>query len=268
MTPARPFLDSVMPTAAAAHARQVARTGGFLAITGAMLPAYLARRRLAPPAARARLTDRWVARWSQSLLDLFGIRLILEGADPANTAPGKLVVANHRSTIDVGILLRHFGGHMVSRADLAQWPVVGPAARSVGTIFVDRTDIASGAAALRAMRETLQRGETVIVFPEGTTFADDEVRPFHAGPFVAAHTAKVAVVPVGLAYGHTSGAAFVNETFLSHLGRMARTPSSQVAMVIGDALAFDSSRRARDLTELAHGAVSGLVKRARMLADG
>ena len=58
-------------------------------------------------------------------------------------------------------------------------------------------------------------GQTVIVFPEGTTFAGDEVRPFHAGAFVAALRTGAEIVPVGLAYQRGSGAAFVDESFLA-----------------------------------------------------
>ncbi len=108
---------------------------------------------------------------------------------------------------------------MVSRADLAGWPLIGFAARSVGTVFVDRADAASGASALRSMRTHLAAGSSVIVFPEGTTFPDDEVRPFQPGAFVAAARAGVDVLPVGLAYETGSGAAFFGEAFTAHLAR-------------------------------------------------
>ena len=50
------------------------------------------------------------------------------------------------------------------------------------------------------MRERLRRGITVGVFPEGTTFPDDEVREFQAGAFVAVAREKGIVLPVGIAY--------------------------------------------------------------------
>ena len=135
---------------------------------------------------RDRVRERWVARVvRRPASPLRSARAITSGTAPPQ-GRGHLVVANHRSTADILVLLRAFGGHMVSRADLARWPLVGVAARAVGTVFVDRANAASGANAVRAIRDRLAEGHTVIVFPEGTTFPDDEVRPFHAGAFVAA----------------------------------------------------------------------------------
>ena len=114
-------------------------------------------------------------------------------------------MTNHRSAIDIGVVLATFGGTMVSRADLASWPVVGAAARAVGTVFVDRSSAKSGAATIRAIQKHLEEGQTINLFPEGTTFDGDEVRPFHGGAFVSAVRAEAEVLPVGLAYPRALG---------------------------------------------------------------
>jgi 1-acyl-sn-glycerol-3-phosphate acyltransferase len=48
------------------------------------------------------------------------------------------------------------------------------------------------------IEETLRRGESVFVFPEGTFTAQSGVRPFHLGAFKAAIAAQRPVVPVAL----------------------------------------------------------------------
>jgi 1-acyl-sn-glycerol-3-phosphate acyltransferase len=240
---------------------------GFGALTGAMLPAFLAHERLSHPGDRDHVRERWVAAWCGALLRLFGVRVLTRGAVPLS-GRGHLVVANHRSTADILVLLRAFGGHMVSRADLAQWPLVGVAARAVGTVFVDRADAASGANAVRAIRDRLAEGRTVIVFPEGTTFPDDEVRPFHAGAFVAALRSGADVVPVGLAYGTGSGAAFVNESFPAHLARMSEARPSDVVLSVGEPIVVRERARASELRDRAHAEVQRLVGEARRLVDG
>jgi len=245
--------------------RRAARIAGFGALTAAMLPAFMAHRRLSPERRRDGVRRRWVGAWSGALLGMFGVRAIIQGAPPA-PGPGRLVAANHRSTADILLLLQTFGGHMVSRADLAGWPLVGAAARSVGTLFVDRSSASSGATAVRTIRTRLVAGDTVIVFPEGTTFPDDEVRPFHAGAFVAAARSDAEVIPVGLAYQRGSGAAFVNESFAAHLSRMAAAPPSRVALCIGEPIPV-SRARASDLRDAAHTEVQRLVRDARALVD-
>lgn len=252
------------------EARRVARIAGFGAVTAAMLPAYLARRAMASPAEGQALQDArrdaWVGSWAGTLLAIFGVGVRSRGPAPIH-GRGHLVVANHRLTADILVLLRAFGGHMVSRADLARWPLVGPAARAVGTVFVDRSDAVSGAAAVRAIRTRLARGSTVIVFPEGTTFPGDEVRSFQAGAFVAALHSGADVIPVGLAYATGSGAAFVKESFPAHLRRMAAADPSGVAMCVGAPIAIEKKTRAARLRDQAQAEVQRLVHEARRMVD-
>jgi 1-acyl-sn-glycerol-3-phosphate acyltransferase len=258
----------VEPSAAGARQsiRRAVRIAGFGTVTAAMLPAFLAKQIVTLPPNRDQVRDRWVGSWASALLGVFGVRVLARGPHPTH-GRGHLVVANHRSTADILVLLRAFGGQMVSRADLARWPLVGPAARAVGTVFVDRSDAVSGASAIRAIRSRLAQGATVIVFPEGTTFPGDEVRPFHAGAFVAALHCGADIVTVGLAYETGSGAAFVNESFPAHLARMAAAPASRVAMCIGTPITIGDRTRAASLRDEAHAEVQRLVHEARRMVD-
>ncbi|MBX3200016.1 MAG: 1-acyl-sn-glycerol-3-phosphate acyltransferase [Labilithrix sp.] len=249
------------------RARQVYRAGGFLAATSAMLPLYLARHGSAAEADKDAVRDRWVKRWARGLLRLFAIDVVVAGTVPPATRRGergRLIVTNHRSAIDIGVLLATFGGTMVSRADLATWPVVGAAARSVGTVFVDRSSAKSGAATIRAIQRALEGGQTITIFPEGTTFGGDEVRPFHGGAFIAAARAGAEILPVGLAYPASSGAAFLDETFLAHLGRMAKSDATRMGIAVGAPIAAKGVG-ARELTQRAHADVRSLVVEARAL---
>ena len=247
--------------------RRAARIAGFGALTSAMLPGLIAHERVTPGSQRDAVRRRWVGVWADALLRIFGVCAIVRGGDDgATTGRGRLVVANHRSTADVLLLLRTFGGRMVSRADLSGWPLVGAAARAAGTLFVDRASAASGATAVRAIRSRLVAGDTVIVFPEGTTFPDDEVRPFHAGAFVAAARSDADIVPVGLAYQTGSGAAFVGETFPAHLARMAAASPSRVALCVGEVMSSGPSKSSQ-LRDAAHLEVQRLVHEARRVVD-
>jgi 1-acyl-sn-glycerol-3-phosphate acyltransferase len=246
--------------------RRAVRVAGFGAVTAVMLPAFLAREAVTPLSDPEPRRDAWVGTWAATLLRIFGVSAVMRGPMPVH-GHGHLVVANHRSTADILVLLRAFGGRMVSRADLAHWPLVGPAARAVGTVFVDRSDAVSGAAAVRVIRSHLTQGSTVIVFPEGTTFPGDEVRQFHAGAFVSALHSGADIIPVGLAYGTGSEAAFVNETFPQHLARMAAADPSRVGMCIGAPITIRDKARAARLRDEAHAEVQRLVHEARRMVD-
>jgi 1-acyl-sn-glycerol-3-phosphate acyltransferase len=233
--------------------RAAARATGFAALTVVQLGAVQAHERISPPAERAEVFDRHMRVWVCTLLKLFGVRILRAPRDPPpRGAVARLVVSNHRSPIDVAVLLALFGGHVLSRADLSDWPILGTAARKAGTIFVDRDHSGSGAKAIREIRRRLKDGASVIVFPEGTTFAGDQVRPFRAGAFVGAQTLDLEIVPVGIAY--EPGAEFVDESFPRHLHRMASRRCTRVAVRVGPAIrprgtAADVAQQTRDVVQ-------------------
>ncbi len=248
------------------RARQAARATGFLGVTAVMLPPFLARMVATNDADRTAVRDAWVGRWARALLRLFAVEVVVDGVVPTPTqghGRGRLVVTNHRSAIDIGVVLSTFGGTMVSRADLAGWPVLGAAARAVGTVFVDRSSAKSGAGAIRAMQKLLEEGQTINLFPEGTTFEGDEVRPFHGGAFVSAVRAEAEILPVAIAYPRASGAAFVHETFPEHLARMSKSGPTRMVVAVGTPFVARRADRATDLTKRAHDEVQALVTRAR-----
>lgn len=216
--------------------------------------------RFVPLPERERVFQRYMRRWGSSLVRATGghVALVPGSSVPTHERP-RLVVANHRSPFDIGVLLSLFGGHALSRADLAEWPVLGLAARRAGTIFVDRQSGASGASALRAIRRRLGQGASILVFPEGATFEGDTVRPFKAGAFAALRGLDVDIVPVGLAYD--PGVEFIEETFVEHVVRVAARPITHCVVNIGAAL--PAQGRAQELATTLQQEVQRLVSGAR-----
>lgn len=252
-----------------ARGRQLARVAGFGAFTLAYLPPFVARMRLARLGqSREETRDAWVGRWARALLRLFAFELVVTGERPPPVqlgGRGRVIVANHRSAADIGVMLTVFGGTLLSKDDLADWPILGPAARAADTVFVDRADAASGATALRVVQRRVAEGRTVSLFPEGTTFDGDEVRPFKPGAFVAALGARAEILPVGLAYPRAARATFGQETFMAHMSRLARGPGARVGVAIGEPFVPAKGERAAQVAARAQGAVAELVGRARQL---
>ena len=215
---------------------------------------------LVKPDERGAVFQRYMRRWAGSLVRSSGgaVELTPESRLPSGPGP-RLIVANHRSPFDIGILLSIFGGHAVSRADLASWPILGLAARRAGTIFVDRQDPGSGASAIRAIRRRLREGASVLIFPEGSTFEGDEVRPFKAGVFAALPRQGVEIVPVGLAYD--PGVEWIDETFVNHVLRVANRPRTRCLVSVGTPRPVGA--RAPELAQLLRDDVQQLVQHAR-----
>jgi 1-acyl-sn-glycerol-3-phosphate acyltransferase len=242
--------------------RRVLRGGGFGLLTlAAGVGVIVGVERAGDAEAKTNARDRWSGAWSRGLLSMFGVEVVVHGHANAG-GHGRVVVANHRSIIDIAVMLSLFGGAMVSRADVEGWPVMGRAAKGAGTIFVDRGSKKSGGQAVQAMVDRLAMRDTVCLFPEGTTFVDDEVRPFKPGAFVAAMRAHVPIVPVALVYPRDSGAAYGGESFGKHLARLADTPRTRVLVEIGAAMEPREGEGVDAFTE------RGRVEVARLVAVG
>jgi 1-acyl-sn-glycerol-3-phosphate acyltransferase len=192
--------------------------------------------------AREALRQRWVQLWASGLLSVFGVEQHWVGGLPPPARRARLVVANHRSPLDILLMLRCFGGSVLGRHDLEGWPLLGWAARHGGTIFVNRDDPRSGVKAIREIRRRLRAGQTVIVFPEGTTHRGDEVRPLQGGAFAAVRGLDAELVPVGISYD--PGAEFVDESFVEHIGRVAQRRKTRVALCVGEPVTVGADRDA------------------------
>ncbi len=223
---------------------------------------------------RSRAINSWVPRWARINLWIFRIEVLPHGAlyDNGKLIPGRdssgrgrIFIANHRSGLDIPLLLSLIEAHCISRHDLANWPIIGRGARRIGTLFVDRASRRSGAAVLKEVAHAVENGEGVAMFPEGTSFAGDEVRKFHTGAFNAARRANAQLVPIGIAYSDEA-AYFFHEAFLDHAKRMASLASMSVAVEFGEPIEFGDSSTP-EVIQLAHDRVQELVNQARARLD-
>lgn len=250
------------------------RTTASVGLTLTLLAGFESERALAADdRARDDVAYRWMQRLGLGLLRVYGLEVTARGPYvelarpfpryPARDASGRgrLFVMNHRSMLDIFVTLAFFEANIVSRADLSGWPVIGLAARRVGTLFVDRSNKQSGAAVIRAMSDAVEHGRGVMVYPEGTTFGGDEVRPFRSGAFLAAARTGAEIVPVGIAYGGDA-AAWGDESFLIHAFRISSMPRLRIALEVGEAISQDRGD-IDTVKALAHERVQALVRRAR-----
>ncbi|MBK8253869.1 MAG: 1-acyl-sn-glycerol-3-phosphate acyltransferase [Polyangiaceae bacterium] len=250
--------------------RLPARAALFAGSTAAMYTAFEAHAAVAGAASRDEILRKWVVQYGRVQLKIFGFNVHGQGphlseghAYPGRNAQGKgrLFVMNHRSALDILVALAFLDARIVSRGDLAKWPVVGYLAKRIGTLFVDRESTVSGARVAGAMVKAVEAGRGVLVFPEGTTFSGDEVRPFRPGAFVVAKRTGAELVPVGIAYADEH-ATFGNETFGAHMKRVAGEPKTRAALVVGEPIPV-ADRDAPALQAEAHAQIQSLVYTAR-----
>ncbi len=132
-----------------------------------------------PRGLRARVA--WRQRWSRIVLDALGISLRVYGTVPASG----VLAGNHLSYLDILTYGAVTPAVFVGKQELRSWPVLGFITRSGGTIYVDRKSPRSAAAANRAMDQALAEGLPVVLFPEGTSSAGEQVLPVQSPLFQA-----------------------------------------------------------------------------------
>jgi 1-acyl-sn-glycerol-3-phosphate acyltransferase len=156
--------------------------------------------------------------WSAKLLRLIGITLHAQGAAHAGA---KLVVSNHVSWLDIAAIHAVIPeAHFVSKADVKQWPLIGKLVAGAGTLFIEREKKRDALRVVHQMADALKAGDTVAVFPEGTTGDGRTLLPFHSNLLHAAVTTATPVQPVVLRFfdaQHTISplAEFLGETTLA-----------------------------------------------------
>ncbi|MCW7537430.1 1-acyl-sn-glycerol-3-phosphate acyltransferase [Aquabacterium sp. A7-Y] len=157
-----------------------------------------------------------VLRWSQRLLALAGVGLRVDG----QPHPGaKLYVANHVSWLDIVAINAVSPARFVSKSEVKRWPLLNRLVDAADTLYIERERRRDALRVVHQVAEALQAGDTVAVFPEGTTSDGRHVLPFHANLLQAAIATATPVQPVALRYsdaGHavSPAAAYVGDTNL------------------------------------------------------
>ena len=158
-----------------------------------------------------------VAGWAGAALALLGLRVRVSGAPLSG--PGALV-ANHSSWIDIVVLQRTSRAFMVSKAEVAGWPVIGAIGKAIGTEFIERRSI-EAKRQNEALKARLLRGDRLCLFPEATSTDGRRVLVFNSSLFAVFMEPDLRGVlmiqPVSLRYRPRAG---LPETLYAWWGEM------------------------------------------------
>lgn len=150
------------------------------------------------PFAGCRRRDRLNAIWSRQMLRLLGIRL--ETAVDESGIRGGLLVCNHISFVDIFVINALMPSRFVAKQDIERWPLIGWLCRHGETIFIERGSRQAAQRTRERMQQALAQGKRVVVFPEGTTTAGDQVLPFHAALLQSAIDANAELHVMAISY--------------------------------------------------------------------
>jgi 1-acyl-sn-glycerol-3-phosphate acyltransferase len=145
-------------------------------------------------------------RFHNMLSRMMGISIDVVGT-PA-TGESVLFVSNHWSWVDIPVLGARILASFVAKHEVSEMPVVGPLANLQRTIYVKREQRHRVDSQRDEIAQRLIDGDSVILFPEGTSGPGGHVLPFKTSLFGVTDTPgleDLLIQPVTISYTHLNG---------------------------------------------------------------
>jgi len=224
--------------------------------------------------ARRNRINHWWSRW---VVRLCGARLKVSGQplsdELENTgitpgSNGRMLLSNHISWIDIFAINAAMPCRFVAKAEIVRWPIIGGMVAHSGTLFIERGRRRAVATVNEAVQDHLRAGESIGIFPEGTTTRGDRLLSFHSNLMAPALEVRCPVWPVGLRYTErgkfSDAAAFVGDMGLvTSLARMLVAKDLEIEVAFLPALGTAAYENRHTLARAAHAALSehfGLIE--------
>lgn len=136
--------------------------------------------------------------WSRLMCWGMLLPVKVEGQELLEKRQSYVFVANHQGPYDIflvyGFLGRNFKWMM--KDSLRNIPLIGRACESAGHIFVDKSGPKAIHKTYEQGRKVLQKGVSLVVFPEGARTFTGHMAKFRRGAFMLADELQLPVVPV------------------------------------------------------------------------
>jgi 1-acyl-sn-glycerol-3-phosphate acyltransferase len=209
---------------------------------------------LVPP--RGEWFLRFARGWARLILAVSGVRVRVLHPERLEAGTSVVVAANHESFYDILVLLAHLpmSVRFLAKRNLFRLPFLGWSIAAAGFIPVDRETRSRNTGVVDAALARLQKGRSLVVFPEETRTPSGEMLPFKTGAALIALRSGLLLLPLGLA----------GTLRIQRRGGFTITPS-RVTLAVGEPIAA-AGRPVSDrgaLTEGLRGRIALLREEAR-----
>ncbi len=199
---------------------------------------------------------------------IMGLDLVCQG-QPSEARP-TLFVANHTSYLDIIILASLIDAHFIAKEEIAGWPVFGLLAKLNGTVFITRRAIASRQQR-DEMQDRLDDGDSLILFPEGTSSDGQHVLRFNSTYFSIAEREvagqPLTVQPVSLGYIELNGlpmgranrpfyAWYGDMEILGHMWTMFGLGRATIGVIFHEPVSIDQFASRKEMASFCHQVVA------------
>lgn len=172
--------------------------------------------------------------WMAVFLTLAGCPLRIRGKEKFKKGKTYIVVCNHNSLMDVPVCTPGIpgGNKTIAKIEFAKTPLFGLFYRT-GSVLVDRKSEASRRESFAKMKEALEMGLHMCLYPEGTRNKTDQpLKSFHDGAFRLALATGKEIIPALIF--NTKKAMPTDKTFFLRPCRLAMHFLDPVSLQPGD----------------------------------
>ena len=139
-----------------------------------------------------------------SLCRLLGLQVRVIGRPAREGGRPVVFASNHSSWLDILALGGVLEGCFIAKEEVGGWPVIRTIARLGRTVFVTRRPADTGRER-NAMRDRLDAGDNLILFPEGTSSDGSRVLPFRSVAEAQPGRSRPLIQPVSIVYDQLAG---------------------------------------------------------------
>ena len=180
---------------------------------------------------------KYLSMWGSSCLWFLGYKIDVKGkALPTGT----IVMPNHRSYIDIFVVMKYSPSSIVAKKEVGSWPILRWTVKPFRMILVDRKSSKSMIQTMRSIKDNYERGGKVILFPEGTTHVGPDTKKFKPGSFTIAAKTNIPITPIAISYKDPKDAWVGDDYFIPHWFRQLGKFKKQISVRIGEPIVNDN----------------------------
>ncbi|MBX7173136.1 MAG: 1-acyl-sn-glycerol-3-phosphate acyltransferase [Pyrinomonadaceae bacterium] len=194
--------------------------------------------------------------WARYFVKISRMKVEVIGTPPHSPF---FLVCNHLSYMDIPTIRAVVEGIYVAKGEIESWFAAGKIVRDMGNIYINRQCKRDIPRAGLDVLNALERGEGVIIFPEGTSTKGEEVLPFKSSFLEFAASTDLPVHYASISYQTPldepppsySVCWWDDTTFIEHLWRFFQLKEVTAIINFGEEpiVGDDRKKLAKDLWE-------------------
>jgi 1-acyl-sn-glycerol-3-phosphate acyltransferase len=178
--------------------------------------------------------------WARAFVKIAGMKVDFYGTLPERPF---FLVSNHLSYMDIPALRSVVDAVFVAKGEIEGWFLGGRIVRDMGNIYVNRFNRRDIPRAGADIIKTLEKGEGVIIFPEGTTSNGEKILPFNSSFLEFAAKVDLPVYYASLSYRTPNNQPPASEavcwwredsTLIGHLWQLFQIPEFEAIISFGE----------------------------------